>query len=144
MPVNDVVAVAERKYKDRGETSANGGFSRRVEVFASKDCQPRQKEADDDESRECMRKMRGFGVQIRDIQRKLANERLGQHLRVFDVSDKRNREINGHATSMVSFAGVASRAAVFLEGKHIHIDQVVRQMLGQRILRLFLVMAVLS
>jgi hypothetical protein len=64
LPVNDVVAVAERKYEGRGETSANGGFGRRVEVFASKDCQPRQKKADDDESRECMHKMRGFGVQI--------------------------------------------------------------------------------
>lgn len=93
-----------------------------------------------------MRTMRGFGVQIRNIQRKLANERFGQHLRVLDVSDERNREIDGHATSMVSFAGVASRAAVVVLGRQvdIHIDQVVRQMLGQRILRLLLVTAVLS
>jgi hypothetical protein len=46
---------------------------------------------------------------------------------------------------MVPFAGVASRAAVVVFGGQvdIHVDQVVRQMLGQRILRLLLFAAAL-
>jgi len=70
LPVDDVVAVAERKYEGSGEASADGSFGRRVKVFASKNCQPRHKGANVDETGERLGAMRGFRVQIRDVQGK--------------------------------------------------------------------------
>ncbi len=76
----------------------------------------------------------------------LANKRLGKHLRVLDVGNEWDGEINGHTASVVALASVARGAAIVVLRRQVdvHVDQVIRQMLRQRILRLLLVAAVLA
>ena len=83
---------------------------------------------------------------VKSLEGQLANKRLGKHLRILDVGNERDSEFDGHAASVVALASVARRAAIVVLRRQVdvHVDQVVRQMLCQRILRLLLVVAIVA
>ena len=90
--------------------------------------------------------MRSLEIYRRDVKGVSPDEGLEEQLGDLDVSDQRNGEVDSHTTSAVTLTGITGRTTVVVLGRQvdIHVDQVVRKMLGEGVLRLLLVLGILG
>ena len=79
-----------------------------------------------------------------DVQREVASNSLDQDLRILHVGDQRSLVVNSHTTSTVTLRHVVGRATETVVGRQVdvQIDEVVGQVLGERVLRLHLLLLV--
>ena len=138
-PICDLHIEADRKDQRGDKASADGSFGSIGEVLACHG-EVRNKGGNIDQTGERVRVMGRLEVDRGDLKRHLTNECLEEQLRDLDVGDERNGEVDGHTTGTVTLAGIARRAPIVVLRWQVdvHVDEVVREMLREGILRLLI------
>ena len=79
-----------------------------------------------------MRGMGGLVVGRGYFEGELSDQSFDQKLGDLDVRDQGDREVDSESTSAVSLTGVGCRTTVVVLGRevYVHVDHMVRQMLG--------------
>jgi len=131
---------------DHGESSSNGGFGDLGEVLGRGLSDSWDEGLDRDESGEGEGLVGGLVVDAGDLERGLPDDRLDEELRALDVGDERDGVVDGHSSRLVSSRDVGSGSSVsVVRGKvDVEVDEVLREMLLERVLRLLGVLRVVG
>jgi len=135
-----------RENLDHGETSSNGGFRDLGEVLRRRLSDSWDEGLDRDESGEGEGLVGGLVVDAGDLESGLPDDGLDEELRALDVGDERDGVVDGHSSRLVSSRDVGSGSSVsVVRGKvDVEIDEVLREMLLERVLGLLGVLRVVG